>query len=317
MPNLITISHVSGQKPQVSFDKNLLKAHTKVSSHYLYSDEQNWRLVTFVYKHTTSAKRILAPFDGTFTQTVSCSIRPNMNNGEVYQLHKIIISGGKTKPVISIKRSEITNASSMDLTLGGPAPFSPTNVIWNDTYGDGNSISQYLTASNGGICSGPFADRMWAISTNAPGPYEAGEYTFVIANAISLYGGYTFGIKGSHVTPPPYNQDGVGFTGLFVTRTYGGFPTVWVGYINGIGSQVTQFNVYETNTVVFKREMTSLTTADFSIKVNGVEVFRTTDTCVDQPFRPAVKTLGQKGPDGALQSSGDSGPGIISAQRTS
>lgn len=316
---LVTASHQSGQDIQVYFDKEALKLISKVASHPILSNESNWKMVSIVFKHNSSGKRLVSGFKNDFTKTDNVKVKSNMVGGEKYELHQILISGTNRQPILAIPRSDINNASSMDLTLASSNSFSPSNVIWNSTYGVNNSTSLYQILPNGAIYGGDFNnDQHWAISTNCPAAYEDGEYTFVV-DAVGIYGGYSFGIKSSFVTPPPYNQGGVGFTGLFAQRSYGSsIATIWVGYNNGIGPQVqwSEWNAYGTNTVVFKRETTGLNTSDFIIKVNGTEVFRTQDLYRDQPFQPAVKTMGQADQDGSIPATDGSAPGIISAQRT-
>lgn len=103
----------------VSFDKEALKQISSVANHPTLSNEANWKMVSIIFKHTNSSKRIASGFKNNFTKTDNVKLKANMSNGEVYELHEIIISGTNRQPRLSIKRSEITNASSMDLTLGG------------------------------------------------------------------------------------------------------------------------------------------------------------------------------------------------------
>ena len=103
----------------ISFDKEALKQISSVANHPTLSNEANWKMVSIIFKHTNSSKRIASGFKNNFTKTDNVKLKANMSNGEVYELHEIIISGTNRQPRLSIKRSEITNASSMDLTLGG------------------------------------------------------------------------------------------------------------------------------------------------------------------------------------------------------
>lgn len=115
---LITATHQNGQDVSVSFDKEALKLISKVANNAFFSNEANWRMVSIVFKHNSSNKRLTSGFKNNFTKTDNVKVKANMTSGEVYELHEIIISGPNRQPKLSIKRSEIENASSMDLTLG-------------------------------------------------------------------------------------------------------------------------------------------------------------------------------------------------------
>lgn len=301
---LVSKSHQANEPVQISIDKEELKLIPAVANHPSLSDEANWYMSSVIYKHATGDARLAAGFKSDFTQTVDVPLKSNMTGGDSYELHEILVSGANRSPLISIKRSDIANVSAMDLIL---ASTYPINVNWNSVYGINNDISLYQVSANGAITGGDFGnEHHWAIATDCPAANEDGEYTFVV-DANGLYGGYAFGIKSSFVTPPPFNQGGVGFTGLIALRNYGAsIATIWVSYNNGIGPQVqwTEWDAYGTNTVVFKRETTSPTTSDFSIKVNGTEVYRNVDLYRNQPFQPGVCPKGQ--PFG----------GTLSAQRT-
>jgi hypothetical protein len=116
---LVTASHQSGQDVQVSFDKEALKAISKVANHPTLSNEANWRMVSVVFKHSSSGKRLVSGFKNNFTKTDNVKVKSNMSSGEVYELHEILISGVNRSPILSVKRADIANASSMDLTLSG------------------------------------------------------------------------------------------------------------------------------------------------------------------------------------------------------
>ncbi len=115
---LVTISHESGQDIQVTLDKEVLKLLPEVVNHIILSNEANWDMVGIVYKHNLSAKRFVSGFKDSFTGTDTVKVRSGMQNGELYELYRIFISGEGRTPRVSIKRDNIPNASSMDLVLG-------------------------------------------------------------------------------------------------------------------------------------------------------------------------------------------------------
>lgn len=99
----------------VSIDKAQLKAISKVSSDPIFSDEANWHLVSCVYKHVSSSRRLFTAFND-LSLSRNMKLKLGMASGDQFQLHKIIISTAD-RTLLVLKRDEITNASSMDLTL--------------------------------------------------------------------------------------------------------------------------------------------------------------------------------------------------------
>ena len=300
---LITKSHQANEPVQVSIDKEELKLIPAIANHPVLFNEPDWYMTSVIYKHVTNSERLAAGFKSNFTETVDVPLKSGMVGGDVYELHEILVSGANRSPIVSIKRADIPNASTMDLIL---ASAFPMNVVWNSTYGAGNDISQYIVLPNGKIYGGQFpSDQFWALSTDCPAANEDGEYTFIV-NGVNIGNGYMFGIKGTYVTPPPFNQSGVGFTGLSVVYV-GGYPTIRTAYNNGSTGQV-GFDVWNTegnNTVVIKRTTTGPNSSQITIKVNGTEVLNQVDIYREYPFQPAVST----------RISGEN-LGIISAQRT-
>ena len=81
----------------------------------MFSNEANWALVVCVYKHKDSSKRLVSAFKDVSAPR-QMQLRPNMQAGEEYQLHKMIITKAD-RSMLVLKRSEIQNASSYDFTL--------------------------------------------------------------------------------------------------------------------------------------------------------------------------------------------------------
>jgi hypothetical protein len=99
----------------VSIEKNDIKALSKVAAHPSLSIESNWKLVTCVFKHTGSSKRIVASFRN-FSAAKDILLKPGMSSSQSYQLFKIIVSDADRNLVV-VSRSEISGASSFDFTL--------------------------------------------------------------------------------------------------------------------------------------------------------------------------------------------------------
>ena len=111
----------------VSFtmSKNMLKSNSIVSSHPVFSDESNWKLVNFVYKHTSSARRLVASFRS-FEGSKKAKLKANMSAGDGFELHKIIISKADRTHLV-LKRSQISDASGFDFNLLNDGPSSGEN----------------------------------------------------------------------------------------------------------------------------------------------------------------------------------------------
>jgi hypothetical protein len=103
----------AGDLVEISFSKSMLKQISSVANDPAFSNEANWNLVGIVYKK--ESKRMTSAFKGEFDGTNQMKLKSGLS-GEVFQLHKLIISkADRTLKVV--KRSEITNASSFDITL--------------------------------------------------------------------------------------------------------------------------------------------------------------------------------------------------------
>jgi hypothetical protein len=103
----------AGDLVEISFSKSMLKQISSVANDPAFSNEENWNLVGIVYKK--ESKRMTSAFKGEFDGTNQMKLKSGLS-GEVFQLHKFIISkADRTLKVV--KRSEITNASSFDITL--------------------------------------------------------------------------------------------------------------------------------------------------------------------------------------------------------
>jgi hypothetical protein len=109
------VQAVAGQPVVVEMSKELVKDIAKVAADAVFSDEANWHLVAFIYKKQGSSKRLVSAFRD-FDAEKSMKLRPGMLTGDVFELHKIIISKAD-RTLLVVKRPEIEDASSFDFTL--------------------------------------------------------------------------------------------------------------------------------------------------------------------------------------------------------
>jgi hypothetical protein len=248
---LVTASHQLDQDVFVSFDKEALKQIASVAAHPLFSNEANWVMVSIVFKHNASIKRLVSGFKNDFTKTDNVKVQPDMVGGEVYELHEILISGTDREPILSIDRSEIANAASMDLTLA-----------------DGNA-DVVLSSSSGNSVYAAFS--VTATFSKSVTGLSLADITVVNGTASSLSGSgavYTFSVTPSGSTVSVQIDSGKVNEGNNpsnqLTRTYVS-PTGWVGANNGVWSTASNWNpqVVPNSTTAF---------ADISRSISGTGV---------------------------------------------
>jgi hypothetical protein len=112
---LMSIAQASaGQPVSVSVSKQQLKVVSKVSSNASFSDESSWEMVTYVFKHNSSRKRLVS---GNKNLSASKPLKlKSALSGERYEIIKMIISKADGSKLV-LKRSDISDASSFDFTL--------------------------------------------------------------------------------------------------------------------------------------------------------------------------------------------------------
>lgn len=96
--------------------KQYLKPFLKFCRILFFSNETNWKLVNFIFKHSNSARRFTPGFSGDFNKVTFCKLKPGMAQGDLFELQKIIVSDSNRNHLI-IKRNEIENAFNFDFTL--------------------------------------------------------------------------------------------------------------------------------------------------------------------------------------------------------
>ena len=101
----------------VSFtmSKDILKSNSSIQSDPSFSNDSLWQMVTFVYKHTTSSKRIVVTFKN-FAASKTAKLKNVMQSGESYQLHRVIIAK-ENRSLKVLGRNSISGASGFDFIL--------------------------------------------------------------------------------------------------------------------------------------------------------------------------------------------------------
>jgi len=105
----------AGSNIQVSLDVNMLKSLEKVSSNSDFSDEQEWVMVSVIFKHISSSKRLVSGIKD-LSQPRQMKLRSSMQSQDLFELHKIIIAK-EGRVLLVLKRSDIDRASSYDIML--------------------------------------------------------------------------------------------------------------------------------------------------------------------------------------------------------
>ena len=106
-----------GQPVGIEMDKDVLKTVAIVASDPVYSDESNWRMVTYVYKKVGSSARLFSTFKN-FDEIRSMKLRAGMSSGDQFQIHRIIICKiGANRELKVLKRDQIDNAANYDFAL--------------------------------------------------------------------------------------------------------------------------------------------------------------------------------------------------------
>ena len=103
-----------GQPVVVSFDSDFLKSFSAVSSDPIFSNEQNWNLVGYVYKHSNSSKRLFVGMKNG-QKNKPMKLRQAIS-GETYLLDKVILSTANRNFLV-IKRPQINRVDRYDITL--------------------------------------------------------------------------------------------------------------------------------------------------------------------------------------------------------
>lgn len=118
---MIEIAQQAGDSfVEFSMQKDELAAMSAVSSHPVFSNQANWNMVSYVFKHDSSARRLVGSFKD-FSSPKSSKLKPNMAVGDKFELHKIILATSP-RDLLVLKRSEISGASGFDFNLVSDGP---------------------------------------------------------------------------------------------------------------------------------------------------------------------------------------------------
>lgn len=104
----------------VEMNKDLVKQNPKVISNPSFSNEADWKHVSFVYKHDSSSRRLVSTFKS-LSSPKKTKLKVNMKSGDNFQLHKIIVCKLDGSFLV-IKRDEISTASGFDFVLLNDGP---------------------------------------------------------------------------------------------------------------------------------------------------------------------------------------------------
>jgi hypothetical protein len=86
-----------------------------ISASEEFSDRSNWKLISYVYKHNQSNKRLVFSVAAD-SQERSLPLKEFMEAGETYELLKVIVSDAERK-FLSVSRPGIPEANGSDFTL--------------------------------------------------------------------------------------------------------------------------------------------------------------------------------------------------------
>lgn len=105
-----------GQPVGIEMDQSQVASIPKVAADPQFSSPANWRAVTYVFKKAGSSQRLVSHFKN-FDEQRQMKLRPGMQGGERFELHKVIVSKGVDRQLLVMKRDEVPNASQFDFTL--------------------------------------------------------------------------------------------------------------------------------------------------------------------------------------------------------
>lgn len=207
---LISVEQTAGES-FVTFEmsKEVLKQNSAVSSHPVFSNEANWNMVSYVFKHNSSARRLVGSFKD-FISPKKSKLKPNMAIGDTFELHKIILATSP-RDLLVLKRSQISGASGFDFNLVSDGPeesnggatsipfqlfqnFQSYNPLTNPTYLARTEENLY-----GSMSIGLHNQSIGAIVNGAASYYDI---TFNFSNLTDDLGrGVCFGVMGSNFDP--------------------------------------------------------------------------------------------------------------------
>lgn len=113
---LVIAAQASAQAPvKVEMDKAQIVAINKVATDAVFGTEANWKIVSYIFKKVGSPLRLVSGFKD-FGVQKDIKLKPGMESGDQFELHKIIISDA-SRNLLVLKRTEIADASQYDFVL--------------------------------------------------------------------------------------------------------------------------------------------------------------------------------------------------------
>jgi hypothetical protein len=113
--NIVIVTQETAEDPViVEYEVDTLKAIEQVSNDPVFSNEENWRLIGFVYKHTESSKRLYVGVRKT-NASKPMKLRQSLS-GETYELDKAVLFD-LDKNALVIDKENISDVSKYDITL--------------------------------------------------------------------------------------------------------------------------------------------------------------------------------------------------------
>lgn len=111
---VLTSQAAAGEPVVIEYNANSIKAISQVSSDPVFSNDANWRLIGYVYKHSASSKRLYVGVRKTNT-TKPMKLRDALS-GELYQLDKVVLFDLNKNPLV-VDKENIEDVAKYDITL--------------------------------------------------------------------------------------------------------------------------------------------------------------------------------------------------------
>jgi hypothetical protein len=111
---VLTSQAAAGEPVILEYDINSVKGISEVSGDPVFSDDSNWRLIGYVYKHNESSKRLYVGVRKGAT-VKPMKLRQGLS-GELYEFDKIVLFD-LSKNALVISRENIEDVQKYDITL--------------------------------------------------------------------------------------------------------------------------------------------------------------------------------------------------------
>lgn len=225
---LVSVDQVAGEN-FVTFEmsKEVLKQNSAVSSHAVFSNEANWNMVSYVFKHNSSARRLVGSFKD-FSSPKKSKLKPNMAIGDTFELHKIILATSP-RDLLVLKRSEISGASGFDFNLVSDGPEESngggTQAQWDFvrspsySMNGSNQVTSSYSSLDSQVSSLLFSQNAYAIGNGL-------EIQYIVTPEFFNSGFAFVGVEGAYGNP------------IFEENQYSGFYRDYAPFQVGIRNQL-------------------------------------------------------------------------------